>query len=113
MRSRAAVVHDKTAEGRPTPARRQRVIVERLQPEIDGGRFPIKRTPGESVVVTADVFADGHDLLAGVVKYRALDVGRTWTEDPLTAIDNDSWMASFVVDTVGRYEYTIEAWIDR
>ena len=51
------------ADRPPAPADAlRRVIVERVQPEIDGGRFPIKRTPGESVNVTADIFADGHDL---------------------------------------------------
>src|ERR1051325_10850414 len=54
---------------------RRRVIVERVWPEIDGGRFPIKRSLGETVTVSADIFADGHDLLAGVVKYRALCTG--------------------------------------
>src|SRR5258705_13127392 len=49
---------------------RGRVIVERLVPEIDAGRFPIKRSVGEQVTVSADVFADGHEQLAGVVKYR-------------------------------------------
>jgi starch synthase (maltosyl-transferring) len=49
---------------------RRRVILERLQPEIDGGRFAIKRTPGETVAVTVDMFADGHDLISGVLKYR-------------------------------------------
>ena len=117
MRPRAAVAHDEAAQPRLTLAGQQRVIVEHVQPEIDGGRFPIKRTPGESVDVTADVFADGHDLLAGVVKYRAMDVESPseppWAEVPLTAVDNDSWTASFLVETVGRYEYTVEAWIDR
>lgn len=53
-------------------AGRRRVVVERLRPEIDGGRFAVKRTVGESVVVTADLFADGHDVLAGVLKYRRI-----------------------------------------
>ena len=54
---------------------RQRVVVERVWPEIDGGRFPIKRSVGERVTVSADIFADGHDLLAGVVKYRLVAAG--------------------------------------
>jgi starch synthase (maltosyl-transferring) len=54
---------------------RGRVIVERVWPEIDGGRFPIKRTVGEQVTVSADIFADGHDVLAGVVKYRHVPAG--------------------------------------
>src|SRR3954471_21643314 len=111
MLPRAAVDQDQTARDRLPRAARQRVIVERIQPEIDAGRFAIKRTPGERVVVTADVFADGHDLLAGVLKWRRID--DDWTEVPLTPGDNDSWTASFVVEHVGTYEYTVEAWIDR
>ena len=100
---------------------RGRVIVERVWPEIDGGRFPIKRTVGEQVTVGADIFADGHDLLAGVVKYRpcrscrggSSDPPLEWREIPLTSRDNDRWEATFIVTELGEYEYTIEAWIDR
>src|SRR4051812_34292443 len=122
MLPRAAVDQDQTARDRLPRAARRRVIIERLQPEIDGGRFAIKRTPGESVVVTADIFADGHDLLAGVLKHRLVrkpDSGDhdaaepAWTDTPLAPLDNDSWTGSFVVEHVGRYEYTVEAWIDR
>ena len=91
-------------------------MVERLQPEIDGGRFAVKRTVGESVWVTADVFADGHDLVAGVLKYRPRAEGpraKDWTEVPLTPLGDDRWGAEFVVDELGEYEYTVEAWIDR
>jgi starch synthase (maltosyl-transferring) len=122
MLPRAAVDQDQTARDRLPRAARQRVIVERIQPEIDAGRFAIKRTPGESVVVTADVFADGHDLLAGVLKHRVVRgpgsgddqaAEPAWTDTPLEPLDNDSWTGSFVVEHVGRYEYTVEAWIDR
>jgi starch synthase (maltosyl-transferring) len=107
----------------PDPAGRQRVIVERIEPEIDGGRFPIKRTPGESVFVTVDLFADGHDLLAGVVRYRVAapagpdsDVpgdGPAWQEVPLAPLGNDRWGAAFPVSQLGVYEYTVEGWVDR
>jgi len=113
MRRRAAVVPDETVRGRLARSVHQRVVVEHVHPEIDGGRFPIKRTPGERVVVTADVFADGHDLLDGVLKYGPAGRQSAWTEVPLTAVDNDSWTASFIVQEIGRYEYTVEAWIDR
>jgi len=93
-----------------TPVELRRVVVENLQPAVDEGRFPIKRTRGESIAVTADVFADGHDVLAGVLKYRG---GSEWTEVPLTPGDNDSWSASFTVAELGNCEYTVEAWIDR
>ena len=96
----------------------QRVIVERVQPEIDAGRFPIKRTIGERVAVTVDAFADGHDLIAGVLQYRRVaDLPQQgaphWTEIPLEPTGNDAWGASFVVDALGEYEYTVEFWIDR
>jgi starch synthase (maltosyl-transferring) len=110
----------------------QRVIVERLQPEVDAGRFPVKRTVGEPLSITVDVFADGHDLLAGVLKYRRATIvaapppadgaavampdasdGRPWIEVPLAMVDNDSWGATFTPTELGRYEYTVEAWIDR
>ena len=91
---------------------RKRVIVEQLRPEIDSGRFPIKRTLGESVSITVDAFADGHDLLSGVLRYRH-ESSVTWTEVPLVALGNDSWGASFSVTALGSYEYTVEAWIDR
>ena len=92
-----------------------RVVVERIEPQVDGGRFPIKRTTGETVVVTADVFADGHNQIAGVLKYRHLphDAGAPWHEVALAALGNDAWRASFVVTELGEYEYTVEAWIDR
>ena len=103
---------------------RRRVVIERVWPEIDGGRFPIKRTVGEQITVSADVFADGHDVLAGVLKYRHLPGPRggphdresdphAWQEVPLVPRDNDRWDATFTVSELGEYEYTIEAWIDR
>jgi starch synthase (maltosyl-transferring) len=91
-----------------------RVVIEGVEPEIDGGRFPIKRTVGEPVTVSADVFADGHDLLKAVLKYRR--VGETsWRESPMTLVapGTDRYSASFVPFHQGRYEYTVEAWVDR
>ena len=93
-----------------TPVDLRRIVVENLQPAADDGRFPIKRTRGETMAVTADVFVDGHDVLGGVLKYRH---GTAWTEVPLTPGDNDSWGASFTVAELGDYEFTVEAWIDR
>ena len=113
MRRRAPAVRAEVPSRHTVEPSHQRVIVEHVRPEIDGGRFPIKRTPGEPVVVTADVFADGHDLLAGVLKYRIAGREAEWTEVELSPLDNDAWTASFIVQEVGRYEYTVEAWIDR
>jgi starch synthase (maltosyl-transferring) len=89
-----------------------RVIIEGVDPEVDGGRFPIKRTVGEEVEVRADVHADGHDVLAGVLRYRHAE-SPGWSEVPLSALGNDRWAAHFRVTALGRYEYTLEAWVDR
>jgi starch synthase (maltosyl-transferring) len=100
------------APARLADALRRRVVVEAVHPEIDGGRFPIKRTVGERVQVAADIHADGHDSLAAVLLTR--HEGQTdWTEIPVTPAGNDRYFAAFAVETLGRYQYTVEAWIDR
>ena len=91
---------------------RRRVIVENLYPEIDAGRFPAKRTVGETVQVAADVHADGHDQLTAVLLVRR-EGRKDWAEVPMTAAGNDRWVAAFTVETLGRYHYTVEGWIDR
>src|SRR4051794_34095462 len=67
-----------------------RVIIEGVNPEIDHGRFPIKRTVGEEVVVSADVFAEGHDAVVAVLRHRKVGVPQ-WDEAPMTALVNDRW----------------------
>lgn len=89
-----------------------RVIIEGVKPEIDGGRFPIKRTVGEKVVVEADIFAEGHDVLSGVL-YHRYEADEDWTEIPLEFLVNDRWRAAFEVTRLGRYLYTLEAWVDQ
>src|SRR5688500_15391484 len=98
----------------PAPAP-PRVVIEHVRPEVDGGRFPIKRTVGETVRVEANVHADGHDSLAVVLRYRQVDAAGVfpWLETPMEALGNDAWTASFRVDGVGRYQFTIAAWVDR
>lgn len=90
---------------------RQRVIIEGVRPEVDCGRFAIKRTVDESVVVTADIFTEGHDALAAVLKYRKEGATR-WIEIPMRPLGNDRWEAEFPVPELGRYQYTLEAWVD-
>ena len=69
---------------------RSRVVIEGVAPEIDAGKYAIKRTVGESVVVEADIFNDGHDALTVVLQYRASDE-RDWQEVPMQALPNDLW----------------------
>ena len=106
----------------PADDRPRRVVVEHVRPQVDGGRFAIKRTVGERVHVTADIFTDGHDRITALVCYRLADApgasanvpaDLTWREIPMRQDANDRWSASFDVDTLGRWEYSVEAWIDR
>src|SRR5215204_155635 len=90
---------------------RRRVIIEDVSPQIDGGRYPIKRTLGENVVVEADVFADGHDAISAVLRYKTED-DPNWSEVEMTALGNDRWRATFPIERIGRYRYTVEGWVD-
>ena len=89
-----------------------RVVIENVKPEIDCGRFPAKRTVGESMTVEADIFADGHDALSALLLYRKDRVSR-WTEVPMQSLVNDRWRGSFEVEEIGNYYYTVQAWVDR
>src|SRR4030042_2460691 len=90
---------------------RIRVGIEEVQPEIDQGRFPIKRTVGEKVQGEADIFTDGHDLVSGVLLYRRQGES-VWQETPMTLVENDRWRGEFRVMDLGSYQYTVQAWID-
>jgi len=89
----------------------QRVVIEGVWPEIDGGRFAIKRTIDETVRVEVDLFADGHDAVSGVLLFRP-ESDPNWQEVPLTSIGNDRWQAEFPVTQMGIYRYTIRGWVD-
>jgi starch synthase (maltosyl-transferring) len=88
-----------------------RIQIEEVYPQLDGGRYPVKRIEGETLAVWADVFRDGHDRLRGVVKYRHEQDG--WREAPLVFFDNDRWTGQFRLDRLGLWHYTIEIWTDR
>jgi starch synthase (maltosyl-transferring) len=90
---------------------RKRVVIEGVEPEIDAGRFPIKRIVGDSVVVEADIFADGHDHVAARLLFR-FDEIPTWSAVPMQALGNDRWRGEFPVARVGEYFYTIAGWIN-
>jgi len=90
---------------------RRRTVIEDVRPEIDGGRFPIKRVAGEKVVVRATVFADGHDEVRAAVLYRRAG-DAVWREAPMRPLINDGWAGEFHVDEVGGYLYTVQGWVD-
>src|SRR5262245_6303610 len=91
---------------------RSRVIIENVAPDVDEGRFPAKRTVGEEVVVEADVFADGHDVVAAMLLWRRSGA-REWTETAMAPLGNDRWRAAFTCEQFADYEFTVEGWVDR
>jgi starch synthase (maltosyl-transferring) len=99
------------AEQRLAALARDRVVIERVEPELDGGRHPIKRVVGDVIEVEADVFCDGHDKIAACIQYRAQDES-AWREAPMALVENDRWAGRFPVVRNRRYVYTIEAWRD-
>ncbi len=99
-------------EGRPQPGDRSRAVVEGVTPQVDGGRFAAKATVGSPVTVEADVFTDGHDLVAGALWVRGPADSST-VELPMVALGNDRFRASFVPDRLGRWAYTVVGWVDR
>jgi starch synthase (maltosyl-transferring) len=90
---------------------RRRVIIEGVSPEVDAGRFPAKRTVGDIVRVEADIFTDGHDSIAAVLLFRH-ENHPNWVERRMEALVNDRWFVEFPVTELGRYLYTIHAWVD-
>ena len=94
------------------PDGRLRAVIDAVHPVVDGGRFAVKRNVGDRVDVEAHCFADGHDLLRVMLRWRAEEAGE-WNEVEMEALGNDVWRASFVAGNVGRYRYTVAAWVDR
>jgi starch synthase (maltosyl-transferring) len=90
---------------------RKRIVIEEVQPQVDCGRYPSKRILGDSVTVTAAVFGDGHDHVAGKLLYRHSSE-TNWCSTQLSPLTNDLWSAAFTVDKLGDWLYTIEASVD-
>jgi starch synthase (maltosyl-transferring) len=93
------------------PATTNRVVIESESPQVDGGRFAVKRVVGEPIGVEADVFCDGHDAIGALLRYRRAG-SRRWFELPMVAIGNDRWMADFIPDQLGMWHFEIEGWVD-
>ena len=83
------------------------MVIEHVQPEIDGGYFPIKRIIGEKVKVTVNIFADGHDQISATLLFRKKGEEK-WHHSPMSFLGNDQWSGEFTVEEIGIYEYTIK-----
>jgi starch synthase (maltosyl-transferring) len=93
---------------------RVRAVIDAVRPNVDAGRFPVKRIAGEPVAVEAHCFTDGHDQLRVVLRWNAQQAGSNATayEVEMQAQVNDVWTAQFTPPTPGRYQYTVIAWVD-
>jgi starch synthase (maltosyl-transferring) len=99
----------------PSPTAKQpppRIQIQHVRPQVDCGRYPVKVTRGDPVEVTATIFKDGHDVLRAVLRYRQAG-SRRWLERPLEPVGNDRWRGSFEPGELGRWQYAIDAWVDR
>jgi len=90
---------------------KQAFHIEEVSPSIDCGRFPVKRIVGEAVDVWADIYRDGHEIVAAELIWRG-ESDSEWQRAPMAHQGNDRWVGSFVPGTTGRFIYAIEAWTD-
>jgi starch synthase (maltosyl-transferring) len=109
--TRISRAQQQAAEKRLFELARNRVVIEKVTPELDGGRHAIKRVVGDVVEVEADVFCDGHDRIDACILFREQDQ-REWREAPLVPVENDRWAGRFPVVRNCRHFWTIEAWRD-
>ena len=91
------------------PTRKDNLVIENIRPQIEGGRFMIKREPGDTVTLTADIFRHSHEKYDAAIFYRH-DSKKKWEQAPMHFVDNDQWEGSFTVNNIGYYEYKICAW---
>ncbi len=89
----------------------RRVVIENVSPEINCGQHAAKRVVGQQFQVSADILADGHDVINAHIKFKH-EKTKTWKYSPLRLGDNDRWFGEFTVEKQGLYEFTIEAWVD-
>jgi starch synthase (maltosyl-transferring) len=90
---------------------RRRVAIERVSPDLDGGRFAAKRILGDDLVVEADILCDGHEELACTLHVRPGDTGQ-WSVVPMTCLGNDRWRASFPADRLGLWQFFVTGRVD-
>ena len=96
----------------------RRVVVENVRPFVDCGALPAKATVGLALEVSADLVADGHDLLMGIVRHgpaggrvAASADGRRATGAretvAMTPLGNDRWSAWITPSALGPWEFEI------
>ena len=116
LKARSANQTEMTPATDPPRTRPSSILIEDLFPLLDGGRYRVKRCPGDAVRPSATIFRDGHDRLRAVVRFKAPGASR-WQEVPMSRVDahldGDRWSGEFTVDALGRWSWQIVAWTDR
>ncbi|MBB4864977.1 starch synthase (maltosyl-transferring) [Pseudomonas nitritireducens] len=92
-------------------ANQARIVIEDVEPRLEGGRFAAKAIAQRASRIHARIFSDGHDKLAAEVAWRESQ-GQPWQKTPLQALGNDHWEAHITPRQVGRTEFIVLAWID-
>ncbi len=93
------------------PEGRKRVIIEEIKPQVDCGRYPARRFVGDRVDISAAIFADGHDHVLARLLFKH-EGESVWRSTPMTELANDLWSVNFIVDRLGTWSFTIQAWVD-
>ncbi len=91
------------------PTRKDNLVIENIQPSVDAGRFAIKREPGDTVKLTADIFRHSHEKYDAAILYKRRGEKR-FRKAPMHFVDNDMWEGEFIVNSIGYYDYKIIAW---
>ncbi|MBA2243781.1 MAG: alpha-1,4-glucan--maltose-1-phosphate maltosyltransferase, partial [Gemmatimonadetes bacterium] len=89
----------------------RRIVIEDVYPELDCGRYAVKREVGDVLEVYADIFKEGHDALAAAVRWHR-EGEEEWREERMRFINNDRWGGSFALEENTRYLFTVVAWTD-
>jgi starch synthase (maltosyl-transferring) len=107
------VAERRTTERRGSARGLERIVIECVTPELDGGRYAVKRLLGDLVEIGADVIKEGHDQLAATLLFKPPGSGE-WKRVPMSYdSDTDRWYACLETDVIGRWCFTVEAWTDR
>ncbi|HEY0235493.1 MAG TPA: alpha-1,4-glucan--maltose-1-phosphate maltosyltransferase [Afipia sp.] len=85
--------------------------IEDIYPRVDDGRFAVKRMVGDPFDVWADIFRDGHNIIAADLLWRE-EKNPDWSREQMVHHGNDRWTATFRPQNIGRHLYGIEAWTD-
>ena len=93
----------------PVPARR--IAIDRIEPDVDAGRFAVKRIIHRPITIRADIVCDGDDELSCSLHIRAPNTA-SWTILPLVSVGNDRWESEFIPDQLGIWEFTVSGRVD-